>query len=117
MDRSTVLLNSGGESRYFETHKSDMFGEWEIPIDILGDLLETSNGQSVNHDPDFDWLSISGELMQSLDCLVECSSTLNHIVVLGGVVGIDGYAQGKFRMPLICKLSGIIRPRESPAIG
>jgi hypothetical protein len=46
----------------------------------------------VNHNPDFDWLSISGELMQSLDCLVECPSTLDHIVVLGGIIGVDGNA-------------------------
>jgi hypothetical protein len=93
-----------------------MFSEWKIPIDVLGDSLEASNGQSVNHNSNFDWLSISGELMQSLDCLVEGSPTLDHIVVLGSIVGVDWYAHGQHRMSLIRKLFGVMWPRESPAI-
>jgi hypothetical protein len=83
----------------------------------MSEVIEPWYGEFVEHDPDFHWLLVSSQAMEALDRLIESTSRLYHVVVLGRIVRIQRNAKREARMRDSYERVNELRPREPSAIG
>ena len=83
----------------------------------MSEVIKPWNRELVKHDPDFHWLLVSSQTMETLDRLIESTSRLHHVVMLGRIVRIQRNANREARMSGSHERVNELRPREPSSVG